>query len=257
MAEDGYPANPGDGRPPMLGVNMSPVPISVQRDENLHPDDGVYVRRVYEGTTANNIGINRGDVITSINGNPINSMTDVRDNIFGSTVGDDIAVTVIRDGQEVTLGGNLGSWPEEIPQTDINAEAERRFRDMQKRRLANEAQQAEQDLAHAQRQRAALGDSVNRPEDRELGLTPDASALDRAIARDEGRMAYRAIPHVSLPANLSLLLPSFELRVRAGGGSHLLDELPAPADPPTPTIFSHMAPQLSLSYRFTVDSEAL
>ncbi|MFW5845371.1 MAG: S1C family serine protease [Planctomycetota bacterium] len=265
-----------DGRP-MLGVNMSPVPVTVQREQNLTPDEGVYVRRTYDGTTAAHIGIQQGDVILDINGNAIDSMSAVRDTIFGSRVGDDVAVTVMRDGQRVDLDGRLGGWPQTIPLNDINEEAEQRYRDMQARRLAREAESAERELAHAQQEldavqdagpqrpaqaapaRSARADHPDRP-DRE------PTRLERLLQRDTGSDLYGVIPAPRW--DLGAFLPAWQMYLRVETDDPVWDELDrkSSATRPRPDgryyelrddLVQSLAPDLDLDYAFYESSEAL
>ncbi len=81
------------------------------------------------------MGIKTGDVITSINGSPISSMNDLRNEVSLIGVGGAATVEVLRNGQKVALTDNLGAWPKNIPREPIDEAAERRFRDWQARRL--------------------------------------------------------------------------------------------------------------------------
>lgn len=133
MAADTYQAS--DDRP-MLGVEMSPVPINVQNQQGLGSDEGVLVRNVFPGTAASNMGVQPGDVITTINGAPITSMTDLRNTVSSYEVGDQVALTVRRNGEDLPLQSTFDAWPTHIPFDRIDADAERRFKDWQQRRQA-------------------------------------------------------------------------------------------------------------------------
>jgi hypothetical protein len=79
---------------------------------------GVYVSGVSKGGSAEKIGIKEGDIILEMNGYDVDSRGDYRDEKFGmlnlshivrgnSYVGDEVKVTVLREGKEVKLKGNL------------------------------------------------------------------------------------------------------------------------------------------------------
>jgi len=159
IAADGY--SPGSQRP-MLGVEMSPVPINVQTQQGIGNDQGVLVRQVFDGTAASGMGVRPGDVILSVNGAPISSMTDLRNEVAANNVGDPVSVVVRRDGQDVPLSSALREWPTNIPNDPIDAEAERRFKDWQQRRLARNRGDVREVAQQARelRERIAKGESA-------------------------------------------------------------------------------------------------
>ncbi|MBA3684921.1 MAG: PDZ domain-containing protein [Planctomycetes bacterium] len=157
---DGYVS--GNTRP-MLGVEMSPVPLNVQTANGISPEVGVYVRQVFPGTAAEHMGVQVGDVIPAINGTTISGMNSLRQEVGSSNTGDPIQVTVIRNGQRIVLDGELREWPVSIPYDRIDSEAERRFRDWQARRTArsqNDVQQFAKELAETKR---ALAERETNP----------------------------------------------------------------------------------------------
>lgn len=120
---------------PMLGVNMTPPSAAAQAANGINPDTGVEAQSVYPGTAAESMGIKSGDVITSINGSPIGSMNDLRNEVSLIGVGGNATVEVLRNGQKMALTDTIGAWPKTIPREPIDEAAERRFRDWQSRRL--------------------------------------------------------------------------------------------------------------------------
>lgn len=127
-----------DPQRPMLGVEMSPVPSNVQEQNQLTGDQGVYVRNTFPGTAAADMGVKPGDVILAVNGTSIGSMTDLRNEVGSQNVGDPVNVVVRRNGQDLALGSTIKEWPKNIPYSPIDAEAERRFKDWQQRRLGRQ-----------------------------------------------------------------------------------------------------------------------
>jgi membrane-associated protease RseP (regulator of RpoE activity) len=132
VAMDGYVDQ--DGRP-MLGVEMSPVPLSKQAEEGLTVDQGVLLRQVFPNSAAQAMGLQAGDVILTINGSPIGSMVDLRTEIGANNIGDPVQVTVSRGGQRVERFGELREWPQGIPFDPLDPAVEQKFRDWQERRL--------------------------------------------------------------------------------------------------------------------------
>jgi membrane-associated protease RseP (regulator of RpoE activity) len=257
LLAQGYP----NAEKPMLGVNMSPPPMSKQKQENLRPDEGVYIRRVYNGTAAENMGIQRGDVILEINGNPISSMSGVRDVISSHHTGSDVSVRVRRNGQDVQLSGTLGTWPESIPKTPINSQAEERYRSMQERRLQREARRAEQQLEQLEEAKQSPDGLTPLQRKRRQQLAKEAdSELARALASSEGQAIdnprNRVIPDIRIPEAAGLL-PSWELRFHL----HAPDDRDQPPDrireiQPDP-LLSRMVTPTTWQFAFTVNPEML
>lgn len=116
-----------DGKQPthaMMGVSLSQVNSAVAQQYNLSVDSGAYVSAISEGTGAADSDLQVGDIITKIDGKAVASPTDVTLEIRAHKVGDTVAVTVNRDGEEmnidITLGSdeNAGSTSSEEPQRD-------------------------------------------------------------------------------------------------------------------------------------------
>lgn len=139
-ADEDYRSTAPANQRPMLGVEMSPVPTHVQEREGLTPHQGVLVQSTYSGTAAEAMGLQRGDVILAINGAPIGSMTDLRNEVGLTAVGEPIEVTVIRQGQTNDRQATVREWPAAIPYEKLDSESERRFRDWQERRQARQAE---------------------------------------------------------------------------------------------------------------------
>jgi membrane-associated protease RseP (regulator of RpoE activity) len=155
--------------PPMLGIEMSPVPTTVQERDGLTPNQGVYVQNTFNNTAASSMGIQPGDVVMSVNGTPIGSMSDLRNEVGLNAVGEPVEVTVSRNGQQMTMGAPLQEWPKEIPRERIDPESEKRFRQWQQDRMAQQRRQ----LDDAQKKLAAA--------DKNFRQLPDAAALGRAL----------------------------------------------------------------------------
>jgi membrane-associated protease RseP (regulator of RpoE activity) len=150
----------------MLGVQMTPVPISVQEQQGLTPNLGVYVQSVYGNTAAQTMGLQPGDVITNINGAPIGSMTDLRNEVSLNQVGDPVEVTIMRNGQEQETIGQFQPWPANIPYDPIDPEMEKRFSEFQDRRLARMQEEIDQLREQSQQAAKQLADDGKDEQDR-------------------------------------------------------------------------------------------
>lgn len=149
-----------DDRPPILGTKFTPPPTRVLKKQNLDPNQGVYVRRVYGNTAASNMGMQKGDVILRINDADIGSMSDVREVVSAGRVGEDVSVVVRRNGQDVELKSSYQPWPDSIPKKPIDAEAERRYRQAQARRLQAQEDDDEPEKSDAEPRQAGRTGSL-------------------------------------------------------------------------------------------------
>ena len=82
----------------LLGVEMKPVDDDFAKEKKLGKIEGVYVERTTDEGAARQAGIKEGDVITAINGNPVNAPQQLQEQIGKYRPGDKVAVTVKRDG---------------------------------------------------------------------------------------------------------------------------------------------------------------
>jgi S1-C subfamily serine protease len=72
-------------------------------------DAGALVQDVTPGTAAADAGLEIGDVIVAIDGDDVSTSADVRDAIRAHEPGDEIAITVERQGDDQDLGAQLGA----------------------------------------------------------------------------------------------------------------------------------------------------
>jgi putative serine protease PepD len=86
-----------------LGVTMAPAP------------GGAAVQGVASGGPAARAGLQAGDVIASVDGNPVAGPDDVSEAVSNHQPGDEIEVEVIRGGQRRTITVTLDSRPRHTP----------------------------------------------------------------------------------------------------------------------------------------------
>ncbi|HEX6262349.1 MAG TPA: trypsin-like peptidase domain-containing protein [Actinomycetota bacterium] len=94
-----------------LGVSTQDVTPVVAAQLDLPVDEGALVRGVAPGTGAEEAGIVVGDVIVEIEGQAIGSSEDLGSAIREHAPGDEISITVIRDGGARTVTAELGVRP--------------------------------------------------------------------------------------------------------------------------------------------------
>jgi len=120
---------------PRLGVTVQDVgayPRQV-RDRLSLPENGVAVIDVAPGSAADEAGLRPSgmsldvggrtlpvpeDVITAIDGEPVTAARDLQRAVFAKDAGDTVTLTVLRDGEEITVDVTLSVVPEEGPETE-------------------------------------------------------------------------------------------------------------------------------------------
>ncbi|MGH9210690.1 MAG: S1C family serine protease [Acidimicrobiales bacterium] len=96
---------------PFLGVatiDLEDVPDSIRSELGITADDGAFVSEVTPDSAADEAGIEPADVILEIDGEPITSTTDVQEAIAAHEPGDELEITVQREGDEETVRATVG-----------------------------------------------------------------------------------------------------------------------------------------------------
>ena len=108
-----------------IGVSMQTVNSSNAKANKLSVDSGAYVSEVTENGPAANAGIEKGDIITSIDGTTMGSADDVILAVRSHNIGDTVSVTVMRGSEEktfeVTLDSDEELQKEQSTTSDINS----------------------------------------------------------------------------------------------------------------------------------------
>lgn len=108
LMEKGYVARP------YLGVTIFDKPTAARYGYQLTIDRGVYIFQVALEAPAGIAGLQRGDVILSIDGKDVNSVGDVRNEVAAHKVGDKVKVKYERDGIETEIEIELQEMPQVI-----------------------------------------------------------------------------------------------------------------------------------------------
>jgi len=86
-----------------LGVSMYTVTPDIAHSLGLPSAVGALVSQVVEGSPADHAGIRTGDVITSVNGQPVKSNSELRNTIGLLRVGDKVDIGLLRDGKPLRV----------------------------------------------------------------------------------------------------------------------------------------------------------
>jgi S1-C subfamily serine protease len=95
----------------LLGVSIYSLTPDTAKSLDIPNTQGVLVSQVTEGSAADKAGIKVGDVITSINNQPIKSNSELRNAIGLSRVGDKLDVALIRDRKPLHLTAVITEIP--------------------------------------------------------------------------------------------------------------------------------------------------
>ena len=97
---------------PWVGLHVMDVTERLAQRLEIDAEDGVAVIRVVEDGPADDAGIEAGDVIVSVAGSDVSTVSEVRGAIGDASVRDTLAFTVERDGGKSTFNVTLGERPE-------------------------------------------------------------------------------------------------------------------------------------------------
>ncbi len=90
-----------------LGVTVQPISPDMADALGLKETRGVLVSNVAPGSAAEKAGVKRGDVITSLNGQPVRDMNTLRNHIADAGPGSTAELKVVRDGAEKQVNVTL------------------------------------------------------------------------------------------------------------------------------------------------------
>jgi len=97
----------------ILGINIRNVDSQLSEELDLSVSQGVYVANVIEASGAEEAGIEKGDVIVSVNNEEVKKVSELQEKISRFRPGDKVNVTALRNGKKkdfsVTLRNIYGS----------------------------------------------------------------------------------------------------------------------------------------------------
>ena len=98
----------------LLGIMMQSVTDSMAQQMNLEESSGLYLSMVMPGSTFDNLGVQQGDVLTTLNGQRVNTPQDVLDITGGLYEGEQIEAIYISDNVEKKGTTILQGRPKEV-----------------------------------------------------------------------------------------------------------------------------------------------
>jgi serine protease Do len=98
LADDGW-----------LGVQLQTLDPDLTKALQLPDDQGVLVDEVVGESPAEKAGLKHGDVIVAFEGSPVREVKDLTKAVRKASPGDEVAITVLRDGKRQDLAVTLGA----------------------------------------------------------------------------------------------------------------------------------------------------
>ena len=96
-----------------IGVQIQPVTANIAESLGMKEDKGALVAEPFTDGPAAKAGILSGDVITALNGQPVNDIRDLAKQIGDLTPGGTAKLTIWRKGEEKTISLTLGEMPKQ------------------------------------------------------------------------------------------------------------------------------------------------
>ena len=84
-----------------LGIYYKEIDDKFAKDKGLSSIQGVYIEDVVPGGSSDKAGIKKGDIIISMQGIPVNSKSELLEEITQHSPGDKISVSLMRDGKQL------------------------------------------------------------------------------------------------------------------------------------------------------------
>lgn len=138
-----------------LGVGIAEVTDDIRQSFNLPSTTrGAFVQTVEPGKPGALAGIQPGDIITEVDGKPVNSNRELIDTISYLPVGSNVRVTLLRNGQRQTVTARTSERPDESDSSDQSEKND------ESGPTRNKLGMSVQELTPAARQMFSIDDSV-------------------------------------------------------------------------------------------------
>lgn len=106
----------GEVRYPYLGIHYTMIDGSLATERHLPVQNGTLVIDIEPGTPASDAQLQSGDIITAVNDVPLTLENSLRYELSQYKPGDTVKLTVLRDGEEITIMVTLATRPKHLSQ---------------------------------------------------------------------------------------------------------------------------------------------
>jgi Do/DeqQ family serine protease len=97
---------------PWLGISAQDLTPEIAEHFKVKEKEGVLVSQVHPGTGAEKAGLASGDIITSVDDNPIKNVGELVKEIQKKKVGEKMKLNIIREGKSLTVDVTTATMPE-------------------------------------------------------------------------------------------------------------------------------------------------
>ena len=87
----------------LIGVNIIDVDSEEAKKQNLNEVKGILITRIIEGGSASGAGMKENDIITKFDGQNVNTVAELQEQVGRHRPGDKVNVTYLRSGKESTV----------------------------------------------------------------------------------------------------------------------------------------------------------
>ena len=98
----------GEVRRGQLGIHIQDLTPALAEALEVDVSHGAVVNNVKPGSTADQAGVQAGDVIVGVNGRDVRGASDLRTQVGLARVGDRLKMRLIRDGRQETVNARIG-----------------------------------------------------------------------------------------------------------------------------------------------------
>ncbi|MCP5111169.1 MAG: PDZ domain-containing protein, partial [bacterium] len=113
----------GEVRRGYLGVNIQNLTPAMAKAFDTPAVGGAVVNNVSGDSPAGEAGVERGDIITGVNGTPVEDARDLRLQVASIAPGTEVRLNVLRGGNPLELPITLGRYPETEKQASAPADS--------------------------------------------------------------------------------------------------------------------------------------
>ncbi len=101
----------GRAEMPFLGISYSELNPQLSMEKGISITNGALIEAVLKGTAADNAGLKVNDIVYAINGQQIDDMHPLAQQLLEYSVGEVVTLTVIREDQQIEMTVTLGKRP--------------------------------------------------------------------------------------------------------------------------------------------------
>ena len=106
-----------------LGIQIQDITDDVAQYYGLTEREGVLVYQVLPESPASKAGMKDGDIVKTMDGQPIHHSRELIDRVSGTKAGRRVSLEILRDGKRQTLQVEIGERPSDVNQAGGTAEA--------------------------------------------------------------------------------------------------------------------------------------